>query len=90
MAQRKAQRDKALDGCAAVCQTTGRVSRHPFGITVLRPDGQLDTRYGRGGYCRANLAGGPSAAGVAVVGARLIGGGEGAPGSWLLDCPSAP
>jgi uncharacterized delta-60 repeat protein len=63
---------------------------HPFGVTVLRPDGRLDKRYGRGGYCRASLAGRPSAAGIAVVGGRVIVGGEGARGSWLLDCPPAP
>ena len=60
---------------------------HSFGAIVFGPDGQIDRRYGRGGRCRARLGGRHAAAGVALIGGRVIVGGEGTPGPWLLNCP---
>jgi uncharacterized delta-60 repeat protein len=60
---------------------------HSFGAVVFGSDGQIDKRYGQGGRCRARLGGRHGAAGIAVIGGRVIVGGEGTPGPWLLNCP---
>lgn len=57
-----------------------------FGVIALRPDGRLDRRFGRRGFCGARLAGRHEAVGVTIVGGRAAVVGSGNPGDWLLEC----
>jgi uncharacterized delta-60 repeat protein len=59
----------------------------PFGAIAFAPDGHIDKRFGQDGRCRARLGRRHAAADVAIAGRHVVVGGEGGPGSWLLNCP---